>query len=299
MSGRITRNIPFLPKIMARILIAGCGYVGGALGGRLAALGHQVWGLRRRPAPLPRGVEPLTADLTVPRSLKELPGDLDVVFTMLSPGGSDDPHYRAAYVDATRVLLEALDRQRCRPRRLFFVSSTGVYAQSDGEWVDEASPTEPPHHAGRRLLEGEALAAAGPFPSTIVRFAGIYGPRRTSLIERVRSGSARYRSAPVQWTNRIHREDCAGVLAHLMQLEAPEPLYLGVDCEPASDRAVLEWLAGALGAPAPRPASADERPSRGARGSKRCRNARLLGSGYAFRYPSFREGYRELIGAAG
>ena len=93
-----------------------------------------------------------------------------------------------------------------------------------------------------------------------------------------------------------HRDDCAGVLRHLMGVPSPEELYLGVDCEPTDEAAVLRWLAGALGAPPPR--SAPETPG-GRGGNKRCRNQRLLASGYAFRYPSFRDGYTALLAEEG
>ncbi len=281
---------------MARILIAGCGYVGSALGQSLALDAHDVWGLRRRPASLPLGVRPISADLAVPGTLKDLPPDLDAVFYMAAPGGRDDALYRVAYVDGLRSLLDALDAQGQRPGRVFFTSSTSVYAQRRGEEVDEASPTEPSHFGGRRLLEAEALLASGPFPSTVVRFAGIYGPRRQRLIDLVRTGRAEYRDvSPPRYTNRIHRDDCVGVLRHLMALQAPESLYVGVDSEPAPERTVMLWLAGALGAPAPRAVREDKEESERPRGNKRCRNARLLASGYAFQYPTFREGYSALI----
>lgn len=280
---------------MARVLIVGCGYVGSALGQRLAADDHEVWGLRRRPVSMPPGVQPLAGDISSPRSLKELPADLDFVFYLVSPGGRDDPHYRAAYVDGVKGLRQALAQALRPPRRLFFVSSTGVYAQRKGEWVDETSPAEPDHHSGRRLLEGESLALGGPIPATVLRLAGIYGPRRTRLVDRVRSGSATYAAGAPVWTNRIHRDDAAGALQHLMGLERPEPLYLGVDCEPSPDRAVLEWLAGVLGAPPPRPAPPGELPTRAGRSNKRCRNDRLLASGYVFRFPTFREGYSAVL----
>jgi hypothetical protein len=85
------------------------------------------------------------------------------------------------------------------------------------------------------------------------------------------------------------------VLRHLMQLEAPEPVYLGVDSEPADEAVMLRWLAGALGAAEPRLAAEGERHGRERRASKRCRNHRLLASGYRFLYPSFREGYRTIL----
>jgi nucleoside-diphosphate-sugar epimerase len=280
---------------MARVLIAGCGYVGSVLAQNLVAEDHEVWGLRRRPSALPAGVQPLTADLGAPQTLKELPSEVDVVFYLVSPVGPDDPHYRTACVDGVRAFQEVLERQPRRPRRLFFASSSAVYAQQRGEWVDEASATEPSHHSGRRLLQGEELVLRGAIPATVVRFTGIYGPRRTRLVDQVRAGNGRYRSRRAQWTNRIHRDDAAGALRHLMSLEKPAPLYLGTDCEPSTDRTVQEWLAGALGAPVPRGVSDDELSPRGLRSNKRCRNKLLLDSGYSFEYPSFREGYRALI----
>ena len=78
-----------------------------------------------------------------------------------------------------------------------------------------------------------------------------------------------------------------------MGLASPEPLYLGVDSEPADEETVMNWLAGSLGGPAPRPAEPDD--PRPARGNKRCRNARLLASGYELRYPTFREGYAAVL----
>jgi nucleoside-diphosphate-sugar epimerase len=165
---------------MARVLIAGCGYVGAALGRVLAAQSHDVWGLSRNPVTLPEGLRAIEADLGAAASLADLPADLDVVFYMASPGGSDDVLYRTAYVEGLTNLVEALVRGNQEPDRIFFVSSTAVYEQSEGEWVDERSPAEPTHFSGRRLLEAEAVLMDCPFPGTVVRFAGIYGPRTLS-----------------------------------------------------------------------------------------------------------------------
>jgi nucleoside-diphosphate-sugar epimerase len=278
---------------MARILIAGCGYVGEELGNLLLADGHDVWGLRRNPRSLRAGIQSIAADLAQPEDLRDLPRDLDVAFYLVSPNGSEDALYRRAYVDGLRGLLGALHQQRQRPR-LLFASSTAVYDQDDGGWVDESSEAAPEHWSGKRILEGEQLALQGPTSATVIRFGGIYGPRRTRLIDSVRSGRAVYRTNPPQYTNRIHRDDCAGALYHLMKLENPDSIYLGVDNEPAEERAVMLWLAGVMGSPEPRAvdkAEASKRP----RGNKRCRNARLVQSGYRFRYPTFREGYSAVL----
>ena len=133
-------------------------------------------------------------------------------------------------------------------------------------------------------------------PGTALRLGGIYGPGRTRLLENVRSGRARYRAGTPRYTNRIHRDDCAGAIAHLMQEEAPQPLYLGVDDDPAEEVVVLRWLAGVLGAPEPRPEKGVGAGDRRSRGNKRCQNALLRDTGYTFHYPTFREGYTSLIG---
>lgn len=277
-----------------RLLIAGCGYVGCALARLRLARGDEVFGLRRHPVDLPSGVVPVSADLAVARSLDELPRELDAVVYAASPGGRDDATYRTAYVEGVRNLLSVLERQGQRPKRVILVTSTGVYAQTHGESVDEESPTEPDHFSGRRLLEGEALLAASPFRGVVLRLGGIYGPRRTRLIERVRKGQAVIARGGPRYTNRIHRDDCAGALDHLLELTDPSERYLGVDCEPEDEAVVLRWLAGALGAPEPRVAARGEETER-LSGNKRCRNARLVASGYVFVHPSYREGYTATL----
>jgi nucleoside-diphosphate-sugar epimerase len=283
---------------MANILIAGCGYVGTALGLRLAAAGHMVWGIRRSAEGLPPGIRHLAADLTAPETLEDLPAGLDVVFYTAAPNGSEEAAYRAIYVDGLRHVLEALLRQHQSPRRVLLTSSTAVYAQSTGEWVDETSRTEPQHFTGRRVLEGEKLLLDGPFPATVLRLGGIYGPGRTSLIERVRQGLATCREGPRLYTNRIHRDDCAGALHHLMTLPQPDACYIGVDHEPADYCDLLRWLAAQLGAPMPRIEASSGGDSRRHRTNKRCRHDKLIASGYRFHYPTFREGYAALLAQA-
>lgn len=285
----------------ARILIAGCGYVGSALAERLAAEGHAVWGLRRNTTELPAGVQPFAADLAEPTSLKELPASLDYVVYAAAPGGGADERYRAIYVDGVRNVLAALESQGQRPRRVLLTSTTGVYGQQAGEWVDEGSPTEADGFRGERPLQGEGLLLDGPFPATVLRLGGIYGPGRTRLIEEVRAGRAT--CVPGLWSNRIHRDDCAGALRHLMMLDNAAPLYVGVDHEPVEQCELHRWLAEQLGV-APPVADADADPSAGApgrrrRSNKRCSSARLVASGYRFLYPTFRDGYAALLEAAG
>ena len=176
-------------KAMASILIAGCGYLGTALGRHLAKVGHTVWGLRRETGDLPSPLLPLMADLTDPETLQALPAQIDTVFYTASPDHSDEAGYRAAYIDGLRNLLDVLKTQGKRPRVLY-TSSTAVYAQQSGEWVDESSPTTPEYYSGQCLLEGEHNLLSSGFPVTVVRLGGIYGPGRTRLIRIVQIGRA-------------------------------------------------------------------------------------------------------------
>jgi nucleoside-diphosphate-sugar epimerase len=278
---------------MARVLIAGCGYVGGALGRMLSAEGHQVWGLRRSATGKADGMRSVRADLTRSETLGGLPGGIEFVFYTAGAKSREEAAYRSTYLDGIGNLLRALREQGERPRRVFFTSSTAVYGQRRGEWVDEESVTMPTRFSGDILRLSEGLLLAGSFPATVLRLGGIYGPGRTSMIERVREGAARRRPGPPHFTNRIHRDDAAGALHHLMaRVAEPENLYLGIDSEPADESQVLCWLADRLGLPHP---PEGESSSRRGAGSKRCSNARLLAAGYRFRYPSFREGYEALL----
>ncbi len=272
-----------------RILIAGCGYVGTALLERLVKDGHSVWALRRDGIVLPKGAESVQADVCKPETLSMLPTGIDAVVYAVSAGSYDEASYRGAYVDGPRNILHALKSNSPRLQRFVFVSSTGVYAQDSGKWVDEESPAEQPHFSGATLLDGERLVAGGPFRATVVRLAGIYGPGRTHMIDSVRNGTATVPAAP-SYINLIHRDDCAGVLHHVLTMNNPAPLYLGVYHEPSDSRELLAWLAKQLGVPTP--ATDTNAPSaRSLRGNKRCKNARIRAAGYRFAYPTYREGY--------
>ncbi|WP_164549030.1 SDR family oxidoreductase [Amphritea opalescens] len=276
-----------------QILIAGCGDVGSQLGLNLIAQGHQVFGLRRNINQLPVGIQGIAADLSQPDTLQALPQPIDTVFYIVSAGRRDQAVYQQAYSQGLQNLLDALQQQSIKPRQLFFISSTAVYHQQHDEWVDETSATIPDNFSGQIMLEAENIALHSGIAATVVRFSGIYGPGRNYMLGQVNRGVG-YPAEPPRYSNRIHRDDCVGVLTHLHNLshqQALLPLYLASDDNPAPLHEVSDWLAQQLGV------EITERSARRTIGSKRCNNTRLKQSGYRFRYPDYHAGYPQLIQA--
>lgn len=273
------------------VLIAGCGTVGSALATRLIAQGDRVWGIRRDIARLPAGVTPWQADLGNPQTLGTPPAPFDVLFYTAAAGERSPERYQRIYVDGLRAVLELLVAAAAPIERAFFTSSTAVYGQDDGSWVDETSPTEPASFSGQLLLKAEATLAACPWPQTSVRLAGIYGPTRTRLLRQVWDGTARLSDT---FTNRVHVADCAGMLEHMMRADTMEPLVIGVDDQPAPLREVLTWMAERLGVGAP---TEELQGAKGRGTDKRCRNARLKALGYEFACPTYRQGYAPIVDA--
>lgn len=274
-----------------RVLVAGCGYVGSALGRGLRAAGHDAVGIRRSPPP---GSEDVVAlDLTDSEASVrwfDTAPPFDAVVSCVAASRGDERAYRAAYLDTLASLQRALRATQPAPPALWFTSSTSVYAQDAGEEVDEEAETAPPSFRGQVQLEAEARIADWEGAHLSLRLGGIYGPGRTRLAASVRDGEAS--RAGATYTNRIHRDDAAGALAHLLDRhEAGAALpgtLIGVDDEPALRGEVVEWLARGLGVT---PAPLEDGAARG----KRCRNARLRATGYVFRYPSYREGYAAVL----
>ncbi|WP_413703813.1 NAD-dependent epimerase/dehydratase family protein [Pseudomonas sp. Pseusp16] len=276
------------------VLIAGCGDVGSRLATQLLAAGWEVQGMRRDVSRLPVGVIGVAGDLFNKDCPDTWPvGAVDYLVYCAAATDHDEAGYRAAYVQGLEHVLEWLNDYGQVPNRLLFVSSSSVYGQQDGEWVDEASPAVAAGYSGRVMLEAEQLALKSGIPASIVRLTGIYGPGREWLLTQVRRG---YRVAvePPLYANRIHADDAAGLMACLLEADrrgvALDDVYIGVDDEPAALADVVNWLRGYLGV-----TEWDDDASVRRTGSKRCTNARAKALGWAPNYPSFREGYAAIL----
>jgi nucleoside-diphosphate-sugar epimerase len=283
-----------------RVLIVGCGYVGLPLGTRLAGEGHEVFGLRRNPAAeselLAAGIRPLFADITRPTELEKLPGGFDWVVHCVAAGG-DTENYRQIYFEGTGRLLDWLAKDP--PRKFVYTSSTSVYGQNDGSWVDEASPAEPVAQTAQILVATEnlllraATADAGRpgIPAIILRVAGIYGPERGRGFKQFLRGLARIEGEGSRFVNMIHRDDVGGCILAALQAGQPGQIYNAADNEPVTQLDFYQWLAATLEKEMP-PAEPDSESRRRGITNKRVSNAKLRAElGYTFQFPDYRAGY--------
>jgi nucleoside-diphosphate-sugar epimerase len=184
-----------------------------------------------------------------------------------------------------------------------YLSTTGVYGDRGGDWVDEASSLEPSTSRGQARLEAEAgwfgMREAFDLPVHVFRLAGIYGPGRNQ-IEGLRNGTAKRIVKPGQVFSRIHVEDIAGILRASMAHPNPGSAYNVCDDEPAPPQDVVKWAAELIGIePPPEVAFEDAELSPMAKSfyseSKKVSNAKVKDElGYEFRYPTFREGLKAL-----
>lgn len=275
------------------VLVAGCGKIGLPLARSLTD-NFEVWGLRRSQMENEAGVRFLSADLTKPEGLHEvLPEEIHYVVYCLTPEARSEACYTACYVDGLTNLLQALPNPKAL-ERVLFVSSTAVYHQQDGSWVDEHSAAHPERFNGRVMLQAEAVAESLGFAVTVIRFSGIYGGGRNQLVARVKAGSVGLTTAP-HFSNRIHQDDCVGFLRHLLvqaSSQTLQRLYIATDSMPVLYNDLLGYLAQRLEVTL-ESASGSEGLTRS--GSKRCSNRRMLSTGYQLKYPSYREGYAEIL----
>ena len=272
-----------------RVVIVGCGDIGSRVAILLHQQGWLVHGLRRNAARLPAGISPIAADLNQPECPSDWPQQpIDYVVYAMAAQSMSEAGYQQSYVQGQRHMYSWLAQHQQQPKRVVFVSSTGVYGQGDDSWIDEQSPTEPKRWSGQIMLEAEQCALNSGHPATAVRLSGIYGPGRNMLIERVREG---YHAPHLHsYTNRIHADDAAGLITTILQADAQgqavESVYLGVDNEPVEQAEVVAWLQQQLHV-----SSVPGLVLQPRSGSKRCSNAQARALGWQPKYSSYREGY--------
>ena len=268
-----------------RVLIAGCGFVGQATARHFHRAGWEVAAFTRSAeaaASLEQEPYPVEAcNLTDRTALakQETWQGMDLIIHCASSGRGGADTYRAVYLDGARNLFEIL-----APRRILFTSSTSVYAQADGAWVDEESAALPDVETGRILRQTEqfVIDAGG----IVARLAGIYGPGRSILLRKFFAGEAVIEDQGERYLNQVHRDDVATALLALATAEA-RGIFNVVDDQPEMQRTVYEWLAQRFAFPIPPRAPRAPARKRGWT-NKRVSNARLRALGWVPRHPSFR-----------
>lgn len=273
---------------MANILIAGCGDLGTGLAKDLVAKGHQVTGIRRNGTLFPEGVEGITGDL---RALpNEALPDVSLIFLIMTPNERSEAGYRQAYYDTAQVLVRRYQHS-INPVKMVFVSSTSVYGQNQGEWIDEQSPAQPSSVTAKVLIETEALLQQA-FTCVSARCSGIYGPGRFALMKKVMTEQAWGANS---WTNRVHRDDVVSallLLAELLLEDQDVPAHVIVtDQTPVSMWEVKLWLATNLKVAIKASLEEGLAPQSG----KRILADYLHHHGWQRHYPSYVAGYRKLL----
>lgn len=292
----------------ARVLILGCGYVGIRLGRGLREAGHPVAGTTRGEARARElreaGIEPLLYDAERPGTLARFPHPPpEAAFCLIPPPRRPDGAYGTAAGPALRALA-------ARGLRDFvYASSTSVYGDRAGAWVDEEEEPTPDSAVGRaRLAEERGVLAAARetgVAARIARIAGIYGPGRT-LAGAIREGRYHLVEGLDAWSNRIHVDDLVAGLVAVWRLGRPDGVYDLADGRPHRSAELARRTAELLGLELPTITLAEARERYGEsrlarkRSSRRVRARKLRRElGVELRHPDFREGLRAALGEEG
>ncbi|WP_439106493.1 epimerase [Congregibacter sp.] len=274
------------------IAIVGFGDLGERLSGLLPPVNWRCVGLRRNANAVPEGVESIAIDLRDAHSLCVLEKlQPDALVITLSPSDRSARGYEAGFADAMSAIVAGLGDRR--PDRAFFVSSTRVYSETSGGWVDEESATadQDPHVAAILAAELTFLdAIAG---GIVLRAGGLYGQGPGPLLKRVAAGRLTP-AEPPRYGNRVHRDDVAGFMAAVLAGTATtdDRLINLVDDAPVALQEMESWLCAQLGMPYDPPSSV---ATKEVSAHKRIRNGRLRASAYALQYPDYRRGYAAVL----
>lgn len=284
----------------AQKLVVGCGYLGHRVAERWLAAGDTVFAVTRssqRASQFQRaGLAPIVADVRDPRSLA---GRLPTADTVLWAVGFDaraGGSIEQVYVEGLRNVLGALPAET---RRIVYISSTGVYGDAAGQWIDEDTPCRPRRAGGIASLAAEGVLAEHPLGprSVVLRLAGLYGPGRVPRLDALRAGEP-IPAPECGFLNLIHVLDAVEVVLAAERDAPPPRTYLVSDGQPVVRREYYEALARLVGAPPPRFAApaADSPAAERAASDKRISNARMRAElRVELKYPSFREGLAQIV----
>ena len=278
---------------MAKVLIVGCGDLGGEVARLLKVSGVEVIGVRASDKQLPADIQTIQADVTQVKSLGALENlNPDILIYCVAAHAQTDENYQAIYVQGLKNVL-ATQANNHALRHVFFVSSTRVYGQISDSILDEDTPTVPSDFGGVRLLEAENVLKQLPCKATSMRLSGIYGFGRLYLVNMAKDPSRWPQEN--NWSNRIHRDDAARFIAFMcekvIKKQSVDDCYIVTDDMPTLQYEVLIWLANQQGIET----THINTPS--ACGGKRLSNQRLRDTGFQLQYPNYQAGYARVLEA--
>lgn len=282
-----------------KVLLLGFGDINQRLARLLDSNDTEISAVRRSPLPhtaydLEQGIQFHQADITKVSQIEPiLAKQPDQIVITIAPSNYSEQGYRDSYLKAVETLLTLCDRISIQPE-VVFVSSSSVFAQNNGELVNEESESIPNRYNGKVLLEAEALLSVSPLTTTVVRFAGIYGSGRHRLIGMCLKQDVDTEQSEIHWTNRINAEDCARAIKHVLELpeNTRESLYLASDNLPVERHSVYNWIRGQFNMAL---LSEQGQNLNMSVTGKRCDNSRLINSGFKFTYPTYKEGFIPVI----
>lgn len=234
-----------------KVFIVGCGYVGERVAAEERHRGGEVFALARSPRSaqhlLSFGIEPVRGDLDDPDSLQDMPTGRAIVYYFAPPPDKGDTDPRMA------AFLHAIAPEH-RPRRLVLISTSGVYGNCEGAWVDESWPRNPQVDRARRRSDAESLleqwAQSHGMAYVILRVPGIYGPSRLPLA-RIEKSVPVLAEVESPWSNRIHVDDLAAACVAAGEEARPGGVFNVADGRPSTMTDYFKRVARAAGLPEP------------------------------------------------
>lgn len=285
-----------LKSFFMRVLIFGCGYLGRRTAQAWIRQGATVFACTRsdqKSRELSQlGIQPLIGDICQPATLRDLPV-VDIVLQSVGYDRNSGQTRDQVTLQGMRNVLQQVGRNCLR---FIQISSTSVYGQTSGEWVDEESASHPTAEGGQLTLAAEKLVhehypAGGPVNATVLRLAGIYGPDRVlARLESLRAAEP-IAGNPDSWLNLIYVDDAVSAIMACSTVDAPAGTFNVVDDQPIARRDYYTHLADMVGAPVPEFDTSDA-SARGSGGlNKRCSNRKLRQLlGWTPRYETFKTG---------
>lgn len=294
---------------MRKVFIFGCGYLGLRLVDALIKQGYSVGALTKNQSIIEQLREKALCDVIHARLEsddwhRKIASDYTHVINCVSSAGNGLEGYHSSYYEGQASIIRWARSQSIE--RLIYTSSTSVYSRDDGTWVDEGAMDSASTltETGAVLREAESIIERNhrEFEAYyILRLSGIYGPERHYLLNQLRLGEAIQGSAD-NYMNMIHVADIVGVILRLIQSEKPfaSGIYNLSDDRPTEKNKVAQWLSQQAGLA--EPVFAGNIPTDRQRVRRtRSKNRRIANDklkeilNYTFLYPSYREGYSEIL----